>query len=145
MSSTSTPRTADMGRILGNGALSVDVAARDKRGSIARARRWIQTKPHAMVARVDDEEWSRGSAHTLHYSVAEIVSYLSRDETLLAGDVIGVGTVGGGCGLELGRYPKRARKPNSKSTNSVCCGTGSSIGEPRSDRMVIRIDRAIVS
>jgi 2-keto-4-pentenoate hydratase/2-oxohepta-3-ene-1,7-dioic acid hydratase in catechol pathway len=61
--------------------------------------------PNAMIARVDDEEWSRGSTDTVHYSVPEIISHISRDETLHPGDVIGVGTVGGGCGLELGRYP----------------------------------------
>ena len=67
-------------------------------------------EPNAMVARVDGEEWSRGSTDTLHYSVAEIISYISRDETLYAGDVIGVGTVGGGCGLELGRYPEMGQE-----------------------------------
>ncbi|ETB35774.1 2-hydroxyhepta-2,4-diene-1,7-dioate isomerase [Mycobacterium avium subsp. hominissuis 10-5606] len=61
---------------------------------------------NAMIARVDGVEWSRGSTDTSHYSVAEIISYVSRDETLRAGDVIGVGTVGGGCGLELGRFPE---------------------------------------
>jgi 2-keto-4-pentenoate hydratase/2-oxohepta-3-ene-1,7-dioic acid hydratase in catechol pathway len=59
-----------------------------------------------MIARVDGVEWSRGQTDTLHYSVPEIISYISRSETLFAGDVIGVGTVGGGCGLELGRYPE---------------------------------------
>ena len=63
------------------------------------------TAPNAMVARIDGEEWSRGRTDSIHYSVAEIISYISRDETLYPGDVIGAGTVGGGCGLELGRYP----------------------------------------
>ncbi|BCQ07387.1 putative protein YisK [Mycobacterium heckeshornense] len=62
--------------------------------------------PNAMVARVDGEEWSRGRTDSLHYSVAEIISYISTNETLHPGDVIGVGTVGGGCGLELGRFPQ---------------------------------------
>ena len=57
------------------------------------------------VRPVDGEEWSRGTTDTSHYSPAEIISHISRDETLRAGDVIGVGTVGGGCGLELGRFP----------------------------------------
>ena len=61
---------------------------------------------NAMIARVDGVEWSRGTTDTSHYSVAEIISHISRDETLRAGDVIGVGTVGGGCGLELGRFPE---------------------------------------
>lgn len=58
-----------------------------------------------MVARVGGEEWSRGSTDTIYHSVEAIVSYVSRGETLQVGDVIGTGTVGGGCGLELRRYP----------------------------------------
>lgn len=61
---------------------------------------------NTMIARVDGVEWSRGQTDTLHYSVPEIISYISRSETLFPGDVIGVGTVGRGCGLELGRYPQ---------------------------------------
>jgi 2-keto-4-pentenoate hydratase/2-oxohepta-3-ene-1,7-dioic acid hydratase in catechol pathway len=67
---------------------------------------WDPAKPHAMIARVAGEEWSRGSTDTIHYPVEEIVSYISRLETLHVGDVIGTGTVGGGCGLELRRYPR---------------------------------------
>ncbi|WP_432199073.1 fumarylacetoacetate hydrolase family protein [Streptomyces sp. bgisy027] len=67
---------------------------------------WDPDKPHAMIARVAGEEWSRGSTDTIHYSVAQIVSHISRRETLHVGDVIGTGTVGGGCGLELRRYPQ---------------------------------------
>ncbi|KKD06685.1 fumarylacetoacetate hydrolase family protein [Streptomyces sp. WM6386] len=67
---------------------------------------WDPDKPHAMIARVAGEEWSRGSTDTIHYSVAQIVSHMSRRETLHVGDVIGTGTVGGGCGLELRRYPQ---------------------------------------
>ncbi|MGB8389887.1 fumarylacetoacetate hydrolase family protein [Mycobacterium sp.] len=68
------------------------------------------TQPNAMVARVDGEEWSRGHTDSLHYSVPEIISYISRDETLYPGDVIGVGTVGRGCGLELGRFPQMGQE-----------------------------------
>ncbi|MCB1487990.1 MAG: fumarylacetoacetate hydrolase family protein [Bauldia sp.] len=35
------------------------------------------------------------------------VSYMSRDETLEAGEVIGLGTTPRGCGLEVGRYLER--------------------------------------
>ena len=63
------------------------------------------TATNTMVARVDGEEWSRGSTDSMHYSVPEIIGHISRDETLYPGDVIGVGTVGGGCGLELGKFP----------------------------------------
>jgi len=68
------------------------------------------TQPNAMIARVDGEEWSRGSTDSLHYSVPEIISHISHGETLHAGDVIGVGTVGGGCGLELGRFPEMGQE-----------------------------------
>jgi 2-keto-4-pentenoate hydratase/2-oxohepta-3-ene-1,7-dioic acid hydratase in catechol pathway len=33
-----------------------------------------------------------------------MIAYMSRDETLIAGEFIGSGTVGNGCGLEHGRY-----------------------------------------
>jgi 2-keto-4-pentenoate hydratase/2-oxohepta-3-ene-1,7-dioic acid hydratase in catechol pathway len=67
---------------------------------------WDPAKPHAMTARVAGEEWSRGCTDTIHYPVEDIVSYASRLETLHVGDVIGTGTVGGGCGLEQRRYPQ---------------------------------------
>lgn len=57
-------------------------------------------------ARVNGEEWSRGSSSEMHFSFAEIVEYISRDETLYPGDFIGSGTVPGGCGLELDRWLK---------------------------------------
>jgi 2-keto-4-pentenoate hydratase/2-oxohepta-3-ene-1,7-dioic acid hydratase in catechol pathway len=60
-----------------------------------------------MTARVNGAEWSRGSTGDMHWSFEEIVSYISRSETLYPGDFIGSGTVGGGCGLELGAFLKR--------------------------------------
>lgn len=63
-------------------------------------------QPHAMLARVNGEEWSRGDTSTAYYTFADLIAYISRDETLLPGDVIGSGTVGTGCGLELGRFPQ---------------------------------------
>jgi 2-keto-4-pentenoate hydratase/2-oxohepta-3-ene-1,7-dioic acid hydratase in catechol pathway len=56
-----------------------------------------------MLARVNDEEWSRGSTASLTWSLEEIVAYLSRNEAIVPGQVIGSGTVGLGCGLELYR------------------------------------------
>ena len=56
-----------------------------------------------MVARVNGEEWSRGSTSTLTWSLAELVAYASRNEIVVPGQVIGSGTVGMGCGLELFR------------------------------------------
>jgi 2-keto-4-pentenoate hydratase/2-oxohepta-3-ene-1,7-dioic acid hydratase in catechol pathway len=57
----------------------------------------------AMAARVNGETWSRGSTSTLLWSIAELVAWASTGEPLAAGTLLGSGTVGGGCGLELGR------------------------------------------
>jgi len=57
-----------------------------------------------MTAEVDGEEWSEGVAGEMHHSFADIVEHVSQEETLYPGDVLGSGTVGGGCGLELGRF-----------------------------------------
>ncbi len=74
---------------------------------------WITTAdeigdPQAleMSARVNGETWSRGSSRAMHHSFAAIVAYASLEETLVPGEVLGSGTVGGGCGLELGRFLK---------------------------------------
>lgn len=58
----------------------------------------------AMSARVDGEVWSQNTSAGMAFSFAEIISYISRSETLYPGDFIGAGTVGGGCGLEHGRW-----------------------------------------
>jgi 2-keto-4-pentenoate hydratase/2-oxohepta-3-ene-1,7-dioic acid hydratase in catechol pathway len=73
---------------------------------------WITTMDEVdlsdleMVARVNGEEWSRGSTSSLMWSVEELVAFASRGETIVAGEVIGTGTVGLGCGLELYRKLK---------------------------------------
>jgi fumarylacetoacetate (FAA) hydrolase len=38
----------------------------------------------------------------MHWTWPQILAHASRDATLVPGDVIGSGTVGGGCILELG-------------------------------------------
>jgi 2-keto-4-pentenoate hydratase/2-oxohepta-3-ene-1,7-dioic acid hydratase in catechol pathway len=40
----------------------------------------------------------------MYHSFADIVAHVSQSETLHPGDVLGSGTVGEGCGLELGRF-----------------------------------------
>ncbi|GBD14230.1 Ureidoglycolate lyase [bacterium HR25] len=57
----------------------------------------------AMVARINGEEWSRGSSAAMMWRPEEILAYISKGETLQPGELIGSGTVGRGCGLELGR------------------------------------------
>jgi fumarylacetoacetate (FAA) hydrolase len=54
-----------------------------------------------MVARVNGEERSRGELGDMHFSWERIVSHAARNTRLLPGDVLGSGTVGTGCILEL--------------------------------------------
>lgn len=54
-----------------------------------------------MIARVNGEERSRGNWKTLHWSFGEMIARASQGVTLYPGDVIGSGTVGTGCLLEL--------------------------------------------
>lgn len=56
-----------------------------------------------MEVRVNGERRGGGNSRDMHHSFARIISYLSTSETLFAGEVIGSGTVGTGCGLEIGR------------------------------------------
>ena len=56
----------------------------------------------AMIARINGEEVGRGNAKTLHWTFAQMIERASREVELLPGEVIGSGTVGGGCLLELG-------------------------------------------
>lgn len=56
-----------------------------------------------MTVSVNDRPYSSGNMSTLYWSFAQMVSYASRGTELRAGDVIGSGTVGTGCILELSR------------------------------------------
>jgi fumarylacetoacetate (FAA) hydrolase len=55
-----------------------------------------------MVARVNGEERSRGNLAEMHWRWRDIVAHAARNTRLLPGDVLGSGTVGGGCILEHG-------------------------------------------
>jgi fumarylacetoacetate (FAA) hydrolase len=55
-----------------------------------------------MTARVNGEERSRGDLGDMYHSWDSIVAQAARNTRLLPGDVIGSGTVGSGCILELG-------------------------------------------
>src|SRR3954469_2411210 len=55
-----------------------------------------------MVARVNGEERSRGELAHMHHSWEAIVAHAARNTRLVPGDVLGSGTVGTGCILELG-------------------------------------------
>ncbi len=57
----------------------------------------------AMDARVNGERWGGGNSGSMHHKWPAILAHISNSETLHAGEIIGSGTVGTGCGLELGR------------------------------------------
>jgi fumarylacetoacetate (FAA) hydrolase len=55
-----------------------------------------------MAARVNGRELSRGDSADMYFTWPQIIEHASRDAQLLAGDLLGSGTVGTGCILELG-------------------------------------------
>jgi 2-keto-4-pentenoate hydratase/2-oxohepta-3-ene-1,7-dioic acid hydratase in catechol pathway len=57
-----------------------------------------------MTARINGELWSDGNAGTSHWTFEQMIAYVSKEETLYPGDILGSGTVGFGCGLELDRW-----------------------------------------
>ena len=72
---------------------------------------WIVTPdeigdPYKLKAevRVNGKMRSQGVTEGMLFSFEEIIAHVTRDETLMPGEFIGSGTVGNGCGLELGWY-----------------------------------------
>jgi 2-keto-4-pentenoate hydratase/2-oxohepta-3-ene-1,7-dioic acid hydratase in catechol pathway len=61
----------------------------------------------AMIARVNGEVWSEGNADEMYHSIGDMLAHASMDETVHPGDVLGTGTVGGGCGYDLDRWIER--------------------------------------
>lgn len=57
-----------------------------------------------LIARVNGEEWARGTSAGRRYSFAEVLAWASYAEPVVPGEFLAVGTVGGGCGLELDRW-----------------------------------------
>jgi fumarylacetoacetate (FAA) hydrolase len=55
-----------------------------------------------MSAYLNGKKISVGNAETMYYSWPQIIEHASRDVDLQAGDLLGSGTVGTGCILELG-------------------------------------------
>ncbi len=70
---------------------------------------WITTRDEVdlthleMVARVNGQEWSRGSSATMTWKVEELIAYASKGETIWPGELLGSGTVGTGSGAEHGK------------------------------------------
>ena len=56
---------------------------------------------------VDGETWFEGNTgHRRNFTPAHLVAFSSDNETLHPGDVIGTGTVGLGCSMDLHRWPQ---------------------------------------
>ena len=72
---------------------------------------WIVTKdeipdPYSLKAevRVNGETRCSSTTEGMLFSFEQILAHMSRDETVFAGEFVGSGTIGNGCGLETGRF-----------------------------------------
>jgi 2-keto-4-pentenoate hydratase/2-oxohepta-3-ene-1,7-dioic acid hydratase in catechol pathway len=59
-----------------------------------------------MRAFVNGEKWTDGRYGTVQHSFEAMIVFTSASRWLYPGDVLGSGTVGGGCGAELGKFLK---------------------------------------
>lgn len=59
-----------------------------------------------MRAYVNGEKWTDGRYGTVKHSFESMIVFASKSRWLYPGDVLGSGTVGGGCGAELGKFLK---------------------------------------
>ncbi|EPR15247.1 FAA hydrolase [Sphingobium indicum IP26] len=57
-----------------------------------------------MRASVNGELWAEGSNSAMLHRFEDIIAYVSRDETLHPGELLGSGTMGNGCGVEHDRF-----------------------------------------
>lgn len=57
-----------------------------------------------LTARVNGEVWSHGTTTNRQYSFAEVLAWASYCENVYPGEFLAIGTVGGGCGLEIDRW-----------------------------------------
>jgi 2-keto-4-pentenoate hydratase/2-oxohepta-3-ene-1,7-dioic acid hydratase in catechol pathway len=57
-----------------------------------------------MIVRVNGEERGRGNSREMHWKYEDCIAFVSRAETVHAGELFCSGTVGNGSGLEIGRY-----------------------------------------
>jgi len=56
-----------------------------------------------MISRINGEIQNEGLASSINYTFADMIAFITQSETIHPGEMIGSGTVGGGCGLEVGR------------------------------------------
>ena len=64
-----------------------------------------------MTAEVNGVEYSRGNWSSIYWSIPELLAFASRGTELRPGDVIGTGTVGTGCIMELAAVHGHERYP----------------------------------
>lgn len=58
-----------------------------------------------MTARINGEIWSEGKSNDAHFSFSQMIAHVAMDEWVRSSDLLGSGTVGTGCGLELDKWP----------------------------------------
>lgn len=57
-----------------------------------------------MIARVNGEQWSHGTSSSIYHRLEDLIEAITIETTIHPGEVLGSGTMGGGCGLELNRF-----------------------------------------
>ncbi len=63
----------------------------------------LEGRPDIEVeARVNGKTYSKGNTKEMHYTFAEMIAHASKAVTIETGDIMGSGTVGGGCIAEIG-------------------------------------------
>jgi 2-keto-4-pentenoate hydratase/2-oxohepta-3-ene-1,7-dioic acid hydratase in catechol pathway len=74
---------------------------------------WLVTKDEvdpenlACKVEVDGETWFEGNTSAPHsFSPAQLVAYVSDNETVYPGDLIGTGTIGFGCSMDIHKWPQ---------------------------------------
>lgn len=77
-----------------------------------------------MTAKVNGEVLSKGNFKDIYYTFGEMIERASEDVTLYPGDIIGSGTVGFGCLMELGTEVHRWLEPGDEVELSIT-GLGS--------------------
>lgn len=55
-------------------------------------------------AKVNGQLWSQGNLRGMQFSFPEVIEWLSLEQHLQPGDLLGSGTIGGGSGVELDRW-----------------------------------------
>ncbi len=73
----------------------------------------------AMTATVDGVDYTRGNLVDIHWSFEEMLSFAARGATLRPGDILGSGTCGTGCIVELSQTHGAERFPWLRPSNRV--------------------------